>query len=452
MKPSIFLIVIAVAALAVAACGGSGNGPTSTIPNQSSNSTDGHGKHRFHHNTSPINHIFVIVQENRTVDNLFNGFPGANTQNYGMWGNQIIQLVPKPIATAADYPHTLTAFLTDTGCPPTPNPIPCPMNGFKSPNPQTDSAGAYVYVPQSYTEPYWDMAKQYAFGDNMFQSNLDASFVSHQYLVAAQANSATDFPDEQQGCGGTLSPTVPTITQQRAYGPTESACFDYKTIGKELYNGIGALWRYYEAAPGTGIAWWRPFIWIPDQSNWPGGTIVDGPSKFINDIQNPNGYNATVTWITPTLKNSDHSGGTTNHGPDWVAAVVNAIGTSQYWNSSVIFITWDDWGGWYDHVSPPYRDYDGLGVRVPFIIISPYTKKGLVTHTVYEQASILKYIEDLFGLATLSAADARANDPAPDVMSNGNDGAPRPFATISANAYSSPDDPGDPDTDQPAPN
>jgi phospholipase C len=120
--------------------------------------------------------------------------------------------------------------------------------------------------------------------------------------------------------------------------------------------------------------------------------------------------------------------------------------SSPYWKNSVIFITWDDWGGWYDHVSPPFMDYDGLGNRVPFIIISPYTKAKLVTHTLYEQASILKYIEDLYGLHSLSAADARANDPEPDVMSNGG-GTPRPFATISAAPVPSPDDPGDPDNE-----
>lgn len=111
----------------------------------------------------------------------------------------------------------------------------------------------------------------------------------------------------------------------------------------------------------------------------------------------------------------------------------------------MIFITWDDWGGWYDHDVPSYEDYDGLGIRVPFIIISPYAKSGYVTHLHYEQASILRYIEDRYSLSHLSAADSRANDPANDDIWI--TGTPRPFATISpypngdsCGAEGSPDD------------
>jgi phospholipase C len=195
----------------------------------------------------------------------------------------------------------------------------------------------------------------------------------------------------------------------------------------------------------SGSVWWNPFNWVPHDANGLGGQIISNPSNFINDIGNPSTpYDAAVTWITPTADNSDHAGLTKNTSPNWVAAVVNAIGTSKYWDSSVIFLTWDDWGGWYDHVSPPYKDYDGLGIRVPFIIISPYTKQGLVTHRLYEQASILKYIENRFGLATLSAADVRAADPEPDVMSNSG-ATPRPFVKIVSGSYDKSNTPGAPD-------
>ena len=81
-------------------------------------------------------------------------------------------------------------------------------------------------------------------------------------------------------------------------------------------------------------------------------------------------------------------------GPAWVASVVNAVGESQFWNSTAIFIIWDDWGGWFDPVQPVYEDYDGLGFRVPLIVISPYAKKGYVTHVQYETASVVRFIED----------------------------------------------------------
>ena len=97
-----------------------------------------------------------------------------------------------------------------------------------------------------------------------------------------------------------------------------------------------------------------------------------------------------------------------------MASVVNAIGESQYWDSTAIFVFWDDWGGWYDPEPPAYVDYDGLGIRVPMIVISAYAKKGHVAHVHYEHGSILKFVEDQFGLGRLAASDTRATSPEKD--------------------------------------
>jgi phospholipase C len=458
MRPSRYLIAIFGAALAVAACA---NPPTAPSVNPFAYN-DLHRVLRKNATANVITKVFVIVQENRTVDNLFNGLPNADTQSWGMSGGQRIVLQPTPMAVPAqfDFGHFLSNFNQDTGCPINGPYVlngaadgPCPMNGFSAPT--SDSPGAYAYVEKKWTAPYWAMAKQYAFGDHMFQSNLDGSYVSHQYLVAAQANRATNFPNMENGCHSTTgySPTVPWIEGiLRSPDPNpESACMDYKTIATELASASPSPlpWRYYAATNGTGIAWWEPFQWIKhQQTNWPGGSVILNPKQFLKDIGSTNAYNPVVTWICPSRKNSDHAGVTLNTSASWVAAVVNAIGTSQYWDHSVIFVIWDDWGGWYDHVQPPYADYDGLGNRVPFIIISPYTKKGLVTHTQYEQASILKYIEDRFNLGQLSASDTRAADPEPDVMSNPGS-TPRPFTKIGTYYYSyySGYDPGSPDSE-----
>jgi phospholipase C len=92
-----------------------------------------------------------------------------------------------------------------------------------------------------------------------------------------------------------------------------------------------------------------------------------------------------------------------------VQSVVKAVGNSPAWSSSVIFVLWDDWGGWYDHVAPPQVDAQGLGIRVPLIVISPYAKAGYVSHVTYETAGLVKFAETVFGLAPMAAADARAN-------------------------------------------
>jgi phospholipase C len=106
------------------------------------------------------------------------------------------------------------------------------------------------------------------------------------------------------------------------------------------------------------------------------------------------------------------------------------VGTSKFWDSTAIFVQWDDWGGLYDHVAPPFKDYDGLGFRVPLLVISPYAKQNHVSHKQYETASVLRFAEDLFGLNRLAAADARALSPALDCFDFSQ--APRKFVRIKA--------------------
>jgi phospholipase C len=109
---------------------------------------------------------------------------------------------------------------------------------------------------------------------------------------------------------------------------------------------------------------------------------------------------------------------------------VDAIGNSQFWNSTVIFVMWDEWGGWYDPVLPVYEDYDGLGYRIPMLVISPYARIHKVAHKQYEMASVLRFAEDLFGTGQLAAADARAADPANDKVIFNFSQSPRPFKSF----------------------
>jgi phospholipase C len=107
---------------------------------------------------------------------------------------------------------------------------------------------------------------------------------------------------------------------------------------------------------------------------------------------------------------SDHPQDTNGSGPSWVAAIVNAIGKSKYWKHTAIFVTWDDWGGWYDHVPPPQLNSYELGFRVPLIVISPYAKNNYVSHVQHEFGSILKFTEEIFGLPSLHTTDKRSDD------------------------------------------
>ena len=182
---------------------------------------------------------------------------------------------------------------------------------------------------------------------------------------------------------------------------------------------------------------------------------------MLTDIGNCNLPNAS--WVIPDSKNSDHAQSNTGGGPSWVASIVNAVGNNPackngelYWNNTAILITWDDWGGWYDHVAPPIRtglqnDYE-WGFRVPLIVVSAYTPKGYVNNNKLDFGTTLRFIERNFGIAqgALNSADARAKT---DLRLFFNlSQAPRPFQTISAaldanHFINDTSPPTDPDTD-----
>jgi phospholipase C len=148
--------------------------------------------------------------------------------------------------------------------------------------------------------------------------------------------------------------------------------------------------------------------------DWTDGKIVLNPSQVLTDIAQNN--LASVSWVNPTGQESDHALGNDGTGPAWVASIVNAIGNSPYWKNTVIIITWDDWGGWYDHVAPPidpnYGYYEN-GFRVPLIVVSPYTPAGYVSQTTHTFGSVLKFIETAFSLPLIppgTFVDARSDD------------------------------------------
>jgi phospholipase C len=265
----------------------------------------------------------------------------------------------------------------------------------------------------------------------MFASQLDESFVAHQYIIAAQAASSVNVPIGKWGCGGGWYDVVQSITKARKVdGPEQTPCFDYNTLGDEL-DKAGLAWRFYTSQYGGGStgSLWSGFQAVEHIYGGPDWAKVISPqTRFLTDV--PKGKLAAFTWITPICANSDHVECGGGYGPSWVATLVNAVGKSRFWNSTAIFVQWDDWGGLYDHVAPPYRDYDSLGFRVPLLVISPYAKQNFVSHTQYETASVLRFAEDLFNLGQLAAADRRAASPAKDCFDFS--AKPRKFVPINA--------------------
>jgi phospholipase C len=142
-------------------------------------------------------------------------------------------------------------------------------------------------------------------------------------------------------------------------------------------------------------------------SDWTNNVVLQ-QTQVLTDIAS--GNLAAVSWVIPNGQSSDHAGGNNSAGPSWVASVVNAIGNSPYWSNTAIFIAWDDWGGWYDHVAPPIKNSYEYGFRVPLIVVSPYAKAAYVSHVTHHFGSILKYVEETFSLSSLGYADADADD------------------------------------------
>jgi len=363
-----------------------------------------------------IQHVVYIVQENRSFNDMFQGYPGADTVSRAKTlSGKTIALRPVSLATVYEIDHSAQAMFAachGTGKLPGTD---CLMDGFSRESRYGGPPdGEFAYVPHSETQPLFDIAQQFVLADRMFQSQLDESFVAHQYIIAAQADSSVDVPEGYWGCGGGPGDLVETITLERKLGKEQTACFNYKTLGDEL-DQAGLPWRFYTSPYQDVIeGFWSGYQAVKhifDGPDW-SKDVITPQKQFLEDV--PAGKLASFTWITPLCANSDHMDCGGGYGPSWVATLVNTIGKSQFWNTTAIFVQWDDWGGLYDPIPPPHKGYDGLGFRVPLLVISPYAKKNYVSHTQYETASVLRFAEDLFGLKQLAAADARATSPAAD--------------------------------------
>ena len=401
----------------VAACGGAG---TSTVPHGSAT-------------TASIKHVIVVIQENRSFDNLFDGFPGADTVSVGRGaGGGSIPLHPASLQTTYDLDHAHTGFLReyDDG----------KLDGFQHAcvlGPGSPPNAAYGYVPPGETVPYWTMARRYTLADRMFQSNTGPSYPAHQYLIAGQSADADENPslakdgtkaqDAAWGCNAPAGSYVNLVApggDKRGPFP----CFDYQTLG-DVMDAAGVTWAYYAppyGAPDGGFKWsgYDAIRHIRFGADW-AADVVSPEARILKDIVG--GSLRQVSWVVPSTLDSDHASESDLSGPHWVSEIVNAVGKSRYWTDTTVLVTWDDWGGWYDHVAPPQVDAMGLGFRVPLVVISPYAKRGYVSHAQHEFGSILHYVEETFSLRSLGQADARA-DALEDCFDFSQP--PAPFSTI----------------------
>jgi phospholipase C len=420
------------ASLALSACGGASGGSASLPQGTPLNNGNGASK-------MPIKHIVLMIQENRTFNDLFATFPGAIgtttgeelvKQSSGGYTEEPIKLAETNLEDEQNLSHVYSAYLTaeQSG----------KMDGFDlikyESNGKYEGSTPYQYVNPNQVKPYWDIASHWGLADEMFQTQGSGSFIAHQDLIRGgtfitSTESLIDDPTAYAawGCESPEGAKTSLITTQLKYlrdeGPFPctsdfpDGSTEYKTLADLFSAKSPAIsWKYYTPASTkeTVGAWWNAFLVIASICNSQGvcdSNISIPQTNIFNDISS--GTLPQMSWVVPDAQDSDHPGySAKDMGPSWVASVVNAIGQSSYWDSTAIIVVWDDWGGFYDPVAPPFQDdQGGPGFRVAMLVISPYVKAGTgseggyISNTVYGFGSIIKFIEDTWDLGRLGTTD-----------------------------------------------
>lgn len=353
----------------------------------------------------PIQHIVILYQENRTFDQYFGTYPGANglPMNVALpkarGSNEIVSPFHLTNTSTRDLDHSsrVARIAYDNG----------KMDGFVYAEGSDLTMGYYDHRELPY---YWDYASKFVLMDNFFSSEMGPSLPNHLYLIAGQSGELTENTqggtcESREICQGGSN-----RTSNNPYGLSNNLTFNFTTVMDQLDNR-DVSWKYYNGDKDNykDAGYWNPLPAFASFKNNPARLNNLAPNdQFLVDLAK--GNLAQVVWVIPTEDESDHPTANVEVGQKYLVTAINAIMQSEYWPSTAIFVTWDDYGGWYDHVAPPQVDTFGLGFRVPCLIISPYAKEGFIDHTQSEFTSILKFIETVHGLPTLTQRDAMASN------------------------------------------
>ncbi len=398
------LAVAPLVALSLASCsGGSGGAP---VPVASTGAVTKAAA------ASKIQHVIVVILENRSFDNVFHFYDHkkADVADFGFdHTGKMVTLAPESFTETSDAGHDHTDFVTTfaNGA----------NNGWDL---NSQKAGApdyqYGYLPQSEIQPYLDIANQFGISDRFFHGITAPTFPSHVEIGASTTfgvfgNPSVGIP---WGCDAAAGTTTVSLDPAGKEIPGPFPCFTGQSI-YDLLDRKNITWRYYDEPEGKSItgnlvipAAFRPLRFGLD---W--NTHIDSSDANINTALTA-GTLPQVSYVIPNETATDHAG-TPSVGPTYVANLVNVFGTSQYFNNTLMIVTWDDWGGWFDHVVPKQRpDGSQLSYRKPVLFIGGYVKHapdgtGYVSHVETEDASINKSLEEWFGLDSLGAHDVFAN-------------------------------------------
>jgi len=327
---------------------------------------------------NPIKQVIVIVQENHTFDNYFGTYPGVNGLNSNLSvpvepGSNLI-VAPFHLASLStpDLDHSRGTALKayDNG----------KMDGFVQAEGSNSTMGYYNGSDIPY---YWDYASKFVLMDNYFSSVMGPSLPNHLFLIAAQSGGISDN--------------------------LEQFCLNVTVIMDEL-DEKGISWKYYYGSgpDSTLYSFWNPLPACSYAENPARLSHIANNQQIFSDIANNN--LSSVSYVIPNGEESEHPPNNIDTGENNTVTLLNAIMRSKYWDSTAVFLTWDDYGGWYDHEAPPQVDSLGYGFRVPCIIISPYAKEAFIDSTLADHTSILRFIETVYSMPNLTNRDATASN------------------------------------------
>ncbi len=368
--------------------------------------------------TFPIQHVVVVVQENHAFDNFYGTYCSAVSHlcPYAVSGIPAGTCVPKNVtnpsagcvrpfpftngsSASLDMSHSWTTSheAWNNGS----------MNGFYAA--EKTGSQPFGYYNGTVIPYYWDLAQEYGLGDSFFSGSLSYSLPNHWQLIAATSPYAGEHSFLQSAKNQPLTKVQTNYLNQSNATPT---------LGGLLLNS-SVSWKYYDnllptsyqsavsmhAANGV-FSFWNPFAAKADTYNASTLRHFVSRASFLTDAAN--GTLPNVSWVIPTMAYSDHPPQNVTLGQEWVSTVVNAVESSPEWKSTAIFVTWDEYGGFYDHVAPPQISGYGLGFRVPLVVISPYTPEGYVSNQTEYLESIVHFIEWRWQLGSLATADRQA--------------------------------------------
>ncbi|MCL5947334.1 MAG: alkaline phosphatase family protein [Chloroflexi bacterium] len=426
------LLMLSVVICTLSACISS---PTSLIPLPARNqaSSSGSAARGIH----LIKHVIIIFQENRSFDSYFGTYPGAD--GIPMQNGVPTVCVPDPGTGQCVKPY-LDHYDRNNGGPHNAAASAVDINGGKMDGFITEAERGKRGVDEQYyqkagrskqrcTDPtnpactygtqidvmgyhdqsdipnYWAYAQHFVLQDHMFESVHSWSFPSHLFLISGWSAGCSN-PDDPMSCQSALMPknrkVAGTIADGQQAQATSSTPFAWTDLTYLLHRyGVSWVW-YLDHGSGQALSGRTkgvPIIW----NVLPGFTDVHQDNQMGN-IQDLTSYFVAakagtlpaVSWILPDAQDSEHPPNLVSTGQSYVTRIINAAMESPDWNSTAIFLAWDDWGGFYDHVTPPTVDSLGYGIRVPGLVISPYAKQGYIDHQTLSFDAYLKFIEDDF--------------------------------------------------------